>query len=98
MLGFPPMNKSTTGLVHGDHIALDAPVPDLEGRRVRIVLEPVEDVEHAIDPGEQRQLWQEWMKTGPHGPIEDADGPDFPRSDVVTSGGSDSAHPTNAGQ
>ena len=40
------MNDEVTGTVRGNTIALDEPVPPLEGRRVRVILEPlpVEDI------------------------------------------------------
>jgi hypothetical protein len=61
-----------TGLVHGNTIELEWPVPELEGRRVRLVLEAVDAPRISAD--EQRALSQAWVACGPQGPIED--GPD----------------------
>lgn len=62
-----------TGLVRGKTVTLDSAVPDLEGQRVRVTLEPVEEVD-ALPPQAQDSLWKEWVERGPQGPIEpDAD-------------------------
>ncbi len=43
------MSSSIAGRVHGATIELDAPLPSLEGQRVRVVVEPMDDpVEEAI--------------------------------------------------
>ncbi len=43
------MSSSIVGRVHGTTIELEAPLPALEGQRVRVVVEPVEDpVDDAI--------------------------------------------------
>jgi len=55
---------------------LDEPVPDLEGRRVRVVVEPVEEA--AVDRAEQQRIWEAWAVHGPQGPIEDDGEPELP--------------------
>lgn len=66
------MTTSKTGLVHGTTIELDSAVPEMEGKRVRVVLEVVD--EPRLSAEQQRELWQTWAVRGPQGPIED--GPD----------------------
>ena len=64
-----------TGLVKGQTIALDERVPELEGKRVRVLVEPAE----ASDAGADRDaIWHEWVERGPQGPIEDDGDPEFP--------------------
>ena len=70
------MSAAVSGVIHGKVIELDEPVPDLEGRRVRVVVEPVE--EGAIDRAEQRRAWEKWVAHGPQGPIEDDGEPELP--------------------
>jgi predicted thioesterase len=67
---------AASGILRGTTITLDAPVPVLDGRRVRILIES-ED-EKQLTAEEQRQLWVLWTKTGPQGPIEDDGAPEFP--------------------
>jgi hypothetical protein len=73
----PRSNKMTTltGLVHGQTIELDERVPELEGKRVRVLVEPAEDSEAGAD---RVTVWQEWVERGPQGPIEDDGNPEFP--------------------
>ncbi len=59
------------GVVHGSTITLDAPVPPLEGRRVRVLLEVIDGEEIALSAAQQEDLWREWVAHGPQGPIED---------------------------
>ncbi len=70
------MATTKTGLVHGSTIELEGPVPELEGRRVRVVLEAVDEVRISAD--EQRALWQAWVARGPQGPIEEGPDTEFP--------------------
>jgi hypothetical protein len=70
------MSAAATGRIHGKVIELDAPVPDLEGQRVRIVVEPVE--EPAADAVELRRAWDAWVANGPDGPISDDGQQEFP--------------------
>ena len=62
------------GVVHGQRVELEDRVPGLEGRRVRVRLEVV-DEERKLSSAEQSELWQQWVESGPQGPIEeDEDG------------------------
>ena len=70
------MATSKTGLVRGRTIELESAVPEMEGQRVRVVLEPVE--EPRLSNEQQRELWQAWIERGPQGPIEDGPDTDFP--------------------
>lgn len=70
-------DAAVTGLLRGNTITLDAPVPPLDGRRVRVIIAPAdEDVQLTAE--EQAQWWDEWVKKGPQGPIEDEEEPEFP--------------------
>lgn len=64
------MSESRTGLLSGTTIELEAPIPEMEGQRVHVVLEPIEEVR--LTDAEQRRLWQQWVAQGPQGPIDDA--------------------------
>jgi hypothetical protein len=64
------MGDQLTGWVHGNTITLETAAPPLEGRRVRIKIEPAEDSEAVLSPEEQARLWQEWLDHGPQGPVE----------------------------
>jgi hypothetical protein len=64
-----------TGLVKGQTIALDERVPELEGKRVRVFVEPAD--ENGLGP-DQAAIWCEWVERGPQGPINDDDAPEFP--------------------
>jgi len=66
------MATSKTRLVHGTTIEFESAVPELEGKRVRVVLEAVDEPRRS--PAQQRELWQAWADHGPQGPIEE--GPD----------------------
>jgi hypothetical protein len=67
-----------TGRVHGTTIDLDvAPNPPFEGRRVRVVLELVDD-DGRLTSDEQARAWGEWLKSGLDGPIADDGDPEFP--------------------
>jgi hypothetical protein len=69
------MANAVTGVLHGATITLDAPVPPLDGQRVRIVIEAeIEDRELSAE--ENAGLLREWAKRGPQGPL--ADDEDFP--------------------
>lgn len=72
------MAEHLTGWVHGNTITLETMTPPLEGKRVRISIEPAEDSEAVIQPEEQARLWQEWVEHGPHGPVELDEEPDLP--------------------
>lgn len=70
------MSAALTGRVHGTFIELDAPVPDLEGQRVRVVVEAVN--EPIIDANVLRDAWDSWLTKGPDGPLTDDGEPEFP--------------------
>jgi len=70
-------SAAVTGILHGNTITLDGPVPPLEGQRVRIVI-ALMDEEVELAPGEQAKAWKEWITDGPKGPIEDDGEPEFP--------------------
>jgi hypothetical protein len=67
---------SQTGLLRGTTIELEQTVPEMDGKRVHVLLEPVD--EQQLSPQEQRDLWQAWIHQGPDGPIEDATDTDTP--------------------
>jgi hypothetical protein len=64
----------TRGIVHGKQVELEDPVPSLDGKRVRVRLDVLQD-EEVLSPPEQAEVWRAWIDSGPQGPIEDdADG------------------------
>jgi hypothetical protein len=71
-------NDAIPGVVRGNKILLDAPLPALDGRRVRVVVEPVEDDAVELTATDQERLWDEWETSGPKGPIDEDDGWDTP--------------------
>jgi hypothetical protein len=73
------MANAVTGVLHGATITLDAPVPPLDGQRVRVVIEPETETEsRELSSAENTALLQEWAKRGPQGPIDDEE--DFPEA------------------
>jgi len=70
------MAAAVSGVVHGNVIELDEAVPGLEGRRVRVVVEPVDEAPE--DRVEQQRAWVAWVARGPQGPIEDDGEPELP--------------------
>ena len=60
---------SQTGLLRGTTIDLEHPVPEMDGKRVHVFLEPME--ERQLSARQQRELWQAWIEKGPDGPFED---------------------------
>jgi hypothetical protein len=70
------MATSKTGFVRGRTIELESAVPEMDGQRVRVVLEPVEEAR--LSDEQQRELWQTWIDRGPQGPIEDGPDTDLP--------------------
>ncbi len=69
-------DAAATGVLHGNTITLDAPVPPLEGRRVRVII-ALEERDAALAPAEQSRLRDEWAQRGQQGPIEDDGEPEF---------------------
>ena len=72
------MRAIASGLVHGTTVTLDAPVPALEGSRVRLVLETVAENGARLDAAATLDLWNDWLTSGPQGPIDDEGEPEFP--------------------
>lgn len=68
---------AVTGVLHGNTITLDAPVPPLDGQRVRVLI-ALDDQDLTLASEEQARLWDEWVQTGPQGPLEDDGEPEFP--------------------
>jgi hypothetical protein len=60
----------TRGTVHGQRVELESPVPGLDGKRVRVRLDLLED-DRPLTPADQAEIWREWVESGPQGPIED---------------------------
>jgi hypothetical protein len=54
--------ETRTGSVHGKTITLDEEAPELEGRRVRVRIEPIEDAELELTAEENARLWAEWRE------------------------------------
>lgn len=67
---------SRQGTVHGNTITLDDTVPPLEGKRVLVLIEPLESED--LDKTTQARLWRAWAESGPQGPIEDDGEAEFP--------------------
>lgn len=72
------MAAARKGLLLGNTITLESAVPPFEGRRVHVVIEPLEEEGTELSAREQALLWQEWVQRGPQGPMADEDDPDFP--------------------
>lgn len=69
---------TATGLLRGSTIELDSPVPPLDGRRVRVLLESVDSTETELSSECQAQLWRDWASSGPQGPLDEEAEVDFP--------------------
>ncbi len=69
---------TTTGTLQGNVVTLDQAVPPLEGRRVRVVLEPLNESDSELSADEQARIWKAWVDHGPQGPIDDEGEPEFP--------------------
>jgi hypothetical protein len=69
------MSLPVHGRVHGSSIELEAPLPQLEGQRVLVRVEADELTLPTADLGE---AWEQWVRRGPQGPIEDEGQPEFP--------------------
>ena len=63
------MTTTKTGLLRGATIELESAVPEMDGQRVRVMLEPVE--EQQLSAQQQREFWKAWVERGPEGPIAD---------------------------
>lgn len=64
------------GLVQGRTVVLDEAIPPLEGKRVRVVLEPVDEPD--LTAAANVEAWRQWLASGAQGPIEDEGEPEFP--------------------
>jgi hypothetical protein len=69
------MGTALKGTVHGRTVELDQQVDRLDGQRVLVVLEPIEET--AVATPEAAEAWRSWVERGPDGPIEDEE-PSFP--------------------
>lgn len=69
------MGTALKGTVHGRTVELDQRVDRLDGQRVLVVLEPID--EPALAAADATDAWRTWAEKGPDGPIEDDD-PSFP--------------------
>ena len=63
------MTAPLKGLVQGRTVVLDEAIPPLEGKRVRVVLEPVDEPD--LTSASNAEAWRQWLAHGPQGPIED---------------------------
>ena len=63
-------NAASTGVLHGNTITLDAPVPPFEGQRVRVLIARADD-SAPLSSAEQASAWAQWIDHGPQGPIGD---------------------------
>ena len=70
--GLMKMTAALKGRLRGNTITLETAVPPLEGKRVHVLIEPIEE-EIEISAQEQAVLWREWIDRGPQGPISDED-------------------------
>ncbi len=71
------MSAAREGTLHGTTITLDSAIPPLEGRRVRVVIEALDEGEVVLPPDRQARLWQGWVERGPQGPIDEDEVPEF---------------------
>ena len=70
------MATTKTGTVRGKTIELESTVPELDGKRVRVVLEAVD--EQRLTTEQQSELWTSWVARGPQGPIDDGADTELP--------------------
>ena len=70
-------NAASTGVLHGNTITLDGPVPPMDGQRVRVLIALADD-DAQLSAAEQAKAWNAWVERGPQGPIEDDEEPEFP--------------------
>ncbi len=68
---------AVTGVLHQNTITLDAPVPSLEGQRVRVLI-ALEDEDLTLAADERARSWNEWARGGQQGPLEDDAEPELP--------------------
>ena len=70
------MGEALRGTVRGRMVELDQDVGGLEGQRVLVVLEPLDEAK--LSGAEAEEAWRTWLERGPDGPIEDDEEPSFP--------------------
>lgn len=70
------MSYSLTGTLHGRTIELDQVEQSLEGLRVRVILEPIQQDRPRLSRAENERLFKEWVASGPQGPLDEE--PEFP--------------------
>ena len=70
------MATSKIGVVRGATIELEGAIPEMDGQRVHVMLEAVD--EPRLSAARQRELWQAWVDHGPQGPIDDGGDTEFP--------------------
>jgi hypothetical protein len=68
---------SVTGVLRGNTITLDTPVPALDGQRVRVIIARA-DLEVALPTDEQARVWDDWLRQGSQGPLDDEGEQEFP--------------------
>lgn len=73
------MSATETGILRGNTIELEHAIPEMDGQRVRVMLEPID--EPHLSSLQQSELWQKWIENGPQGPLED--GPDTEIRDLA---------------
>ena len=66
------------GTIHGNNILLESPLPGLEGKKVSLQLEVIDEPDLRLSPQEQRDAWGAWLKEGPQGPFDVEEGSDWP--------------------
>ena len=71
------MSSAATGILRGNTITLDSPVPPLEGQRVRVVI-ALADEDVQIAPAEQAKACKQRIVDSPQGPLEDDGEPELP--------------------
>lgn len=67
------MSVAVSGRVRGNTITLDHNLAELEGKRVRVVVEPADDLEQTLSTEQQALLWQAWIERGLQRPITEKD-------------------------
>jgi hypothetical protein len=70
------MTTYKTGVLRGTTIELESAVPEMDGKRVRVMLET--DEEPQLSAQQQQEFWRAWVEHGPQGLIEDGPDTDFP--------------------
>lgn len=69
------MATQLNGLVQGSTVVLDEAVPVLDGKRVLVLLEPVDEA--VLDRERNLKAWHAWIASGPQGPVQDDGEPEL---------------------